>query len=84
MRLIDADALIKKLNEERIPYNADVNYFITNTPTIDREDVRCIECGYCDGKEYPYTYCNLIKLHVPEDGYCHMGVWKEGVEHEED
>lgn len=35
MRPIDADALIKTLNKEKISYNADVNYFIVNAPTID-------------------------------------------------
>lgn len=40
MRLIDADELLKKLNEERIQYNADINYFITNAPTVDAEPVR--------------------------------------------
>lgn len=33
-RLIDADALIKTLNNEKIPYNADVNYFLSIAPTI--------------------------------------------------
>ena len=35
MRLIDADALLKKLNDEKIPYNSDVNYFILHAPTIE-------------------------------------------------
>lgn len=35
MRLIDADALIKTLNEEKIKFNADVNYFILNAPIIE-------------------------------------------------
>lgn len=34
-RYIDANALIKTLNEEKIKYNADVNYFIMNAPTVD-------------------------------------------------
>lgn len=34
-RLIDANALIKTLNEEKIKYDADVNYFIMNAPTVD-------------------------------------------------
>lgn len=33
-RLIDADALIQKLNDEHIPYNSDINFFITNAPTV--------------------------------------------------
>jgi len=34
-RLIDADALLQTLNDEDVPYDADVNYFIMNAPTID-------------------------------------------------
>lgn len=33
-RLIDADALIETLNNNKIPYNDDVNYFLMNAPTI--------------------------------------------------
>lgn len=33
-RLIDADALIETLNNNKIPYNNDVNYFLMNAPTI--------------------------------------------------
>lgn len=40
MRLIDADALIKTLNEEKIKFNADVNYFILNAPTVEAEPVK--------------------------------------------
>lgn len=34
-RLVDADALLETLNKEKIPYNADINYFITHAPTVD-------------------------------------------------
>ena len=34
-RYIDADELIKTLNKEKVKYNADVNYFIMNAPTVD-------------------------------------------------
>lgn len=34
-RYIDADELIKPLNKEKVKYNADVNYFIMNAPTVD-------------------------------------------------
>lgn len=61
MRLIDADALLKKLNEEKIIFNADVNYFIMNAPTVEAESVKrgrwikleddynnhLYECSYC-------------------------------------
>ena len=32
---IDRQTLLQTLNENKIPYDADVNYFITNTPTTD-------------------------------------------------
>ena len=35
MRLIDAGALLEILNKEKIPYDSDVNYFITHAPTVD-------------------------------------------------
>lgn len=60
MRLIDADALLKKLNEEKIPFNSDVNSFIITAPTVDAAPVRhgkwirmgeppmyIIECSEC-------------------------------------
>lgn len=34
MRLIDADALLKKLNDNSIEYDAYVNHFILNAPTV--------------------------------------------------
>jgi len=37
MRLIDADALLKKLNEEKIPFNSDINSFIISAPTVEPE-----------------------------------------------
>lgn len=40
MRIIDADALINTLNEKKIKFNADVNYFILNAPTIDADEPR--------------------------------------------
>lgn len=39
VRPIDANALLKDLNEAKIPYNADVNSFIISAPTLDYEPV---------------------------------------------
>ena len=36
---IDRKALISTLNENKIPFNADINYFITNAPTADVTEV---------------------------------------------
>ena len=52
MRLIDADALLKKLNEEGVPYNADVNYFITNAPTVEPETLEVDKHIEMLGREY--------------------------------
>ena len=34
-RYIDADRLLSVLNENKIPYNSDINYFICHAPTAD-------------------------------------------------
>lgn len=39
-RYIDADLLFQTLRKNRIPYNADVNYYIQNAPTADVQEVR--------------------------------------------
>lgn len=52
MRLIDADTLLKKLNEEGVPYNADVNYFITNAPTVEPETLEVDKHIELLGREY--------------------------------
>ena len=73
MRLIDADALLKILNKEKIPYDSDVNYYIMHAPPIEpkhgywitwfeNEDVRqakCSECGmmFTLGKGRDIHYC---------------------------
>lgn len=69
MRLIDADALLKKLNDEFIPYRADVNECIINAPTIDAvEVVRCKDCFLedCKAKEF-----------YGENGFCSIGERRE-------
>lgn len=63
MRLIDADALLKKLNEERIQYNADINYFITNAPTVDAVPrTQCRDCQF-SGK---YSGVNLRMINATD------------------
>lgn len=80
-RLIDADALIKTLNEEKIKFNADVNYYILNAPTIDAEPViRCKDCAFYwyqklkqDGtpdKRYNPSYCYYWGKGRNPDEYC--------------
>lgn len=82
MRLIDADALLKKLNDEFIPYRADVNECINNAPTIDAvEVVRCKDCIHAKkmksrlaGKVVVF-FCWRHKRErfVLSDGYCESG-----------
>lgn len=61
MRMIDADALLETLNKEKIPYNADVNYFIMNAPTAV-EIVRCRDCKWwIKDDNDPYGYCMAMK-----------------------
>lgn len=70
MRLIDADALIKTLNEEKIKFNADVNYFILNDPTIDAEPVR--HGKLLRTEAYPHRlYCSeCFKTLIPNEEIC--------------
>ncbi len=74
MRLIDADALINTLNKEKIQFNAAVNYFILNAPTIDAVQViRCKDCEYYEGD---YSYCANERL-ATHDDYCSHGRKKQ-------
>ena len=44
-RYIDADLLLSTLNENKIPYDSDINYFICNAPTADVKEI--VHCEYC-------------------------------------
>ena len=52
-KYINRQTLLQTLNENKIPYNADVNYFITNAPVI--EVVRCKDCQHYFQS---YGHCN--------------------------
>lgn len=74
MRLIDADALPRHGQRGGLVHWQDIE----NAPTVDAVPViRCVDCYYCEGEEYPYTYCVLMKCPVPEKGYCHMAKKRE-------
>lgn len=62
MKLIDADALLLTLREEKVPFDSDINYFILNAPEVD---VGLLLAGYVSQK-----HLALIdpKLMLPE-GY---------------
>lgn len=95
MRLIDADALLKKLNEEGIPYNANINYFVTNAPTINAVPkqhlvnwahiTRCKDCIYWQDNNggYPVDDCKWNKDETPDpEDYCSWGDRKQDKEGE--
>ena len=80
MRLIDADALLKTLNDEGVPFNVDVNYFVMNAPTVDAvQVVGCKNCRWYSvkGKTTMYGWCDANWLSVNETDYCSKGERKE-------
>lgn len=70
---IERGALLKALNEAKIPYNADVNYFITNAPAADVQEVtRCRECAYFD-QDAPtdvFGHCFTNHRMTKDDNFC--------------
>lgn len=75
---IERETVLQTLNENKIPYNVDVNYFITNAPAVDVvEVVRCKNCKYWfspsndDAHYCKYKY-GLQGL-VAEEDYCSYG-----------
>ena len=89
MRLIDADALIRKLcakrDEVQIEHACDIGYhnglnmavsMTINAPTVDAvEAVRCKDCKNY-GDEYFCPLRNLADYTDPND-YCSMGERRE-------
>ena len=69
MRLIDADALIKALNENGVPYRRDVQATIEATPTFKENN--CSNCATkkknCIGDR---IWCELVQCDFPVNGYC--------------
>ncbi len=57
VRSIDANALLKDLNEAKIPYNADVNSFIISAPTLDYEPVVHAHWSDANGKWKKCSNC---------------------------
>jgi hypothetical protein len=79
---INRQVLLQTLNENKIPYNADVNYFITNAPIADVvEVIRCKNCQHYV-KEYhrcslhseePDQYSTGFIFTMQEDDFCSYG-----------
>lgn len=89
---IEREALLQTLNKEGVPYNADVNYFITNAPAVDIEAV--VRCGKC--KHYSkYGHCKLLSVEadsysygayvdMDNDDFCSYGERKDGADNAAD
>ena len=74
MRLIDADALIKKLDEQiQMPTFMDCLSAINSAPSIDI--VRCRECKYWDDTIPNEIYCSLLEglCDISGDSFCSYG-----------
>ena len=78
MRLINADALLKKLNDNSIEYDAYVNNFILNAPTVYAMPV--IHAHWIKGAFRTITCSNcgfLLRVPdaiIPKFAYCpHCG-----------
>lgn len=74
MRLIDADALLKDINDYPYGYRGMIKDTIAKQPTVDAvEVVQCKNCKYYDGE---YHYCDNDVWAIP-NGYCHHGERRE-------
>lgn len=87
MRLIDADALWERLDNEPWFDNADRDEialpFVSAAPTIDAEIVvRCKDCKH-SWEDIGGLCCShgvCVDIIVPDDFYCAYGIRKEGEE----
>lgn len=74
---IDRQALLQILNENKIPYNADVNYFITNAPVVNVvEVVRCKDCIYKKNAETNhkgFLICYASGMEITDNDFCSYG-----------
>lgn len=81
MRLIDADALVKALNESGVPYRADVQEVLDAQPTIDVVPVlRCKDCKHYedDPLGMGFGHCELKEeLALAFDRVCADGERKD-------
>ena len=81
---IRRQTLLQTLNENKIPYNADINYFITNAPDIDVVEV--VRCKDCPHYFKPHGRCSRhsedpdqsisgfgFSFWVNEDDFCSYG-----------
>ena len=85
MRLIDADALWERLDNEPWENNADRDEialpFVIAAPTIDAEIVvRCKDCKYY--YECGVNFCDRLGMDCPGDSdfFCSYGERKDGAD----
>ena len=85
MRLIDADALWERLDNEPWENNADRDEialpFVNAAPTIDAEIVvRCKDCKYY--YECGVNFCDRLGMDCPGDSdfFCSYGERKDGAD----
>lgn len=85
---IERGGLIRTLNDEKIPYNADVNYFIMNAAAADVVEVRharwkdnhCTACGLMPMGEEIWDSCEFAppKFEFFMDFCPHCGAKMDG------
>ena len=84
-RLIDADALKKRVSELIVPdwTRTLIRSWLDSEPTVDAVPV--VRCGECNRHEEPrdtclkaFIWCNLYNTHKFKDGYCNCGERKDG------
>ena len=92
MRLIDADALHRKVKTETNPYGKPIiDYdsgvkvleWIDKAPTIDAVPVvRCRECKHCDPETHhcDHHMGTVAPLRRKPDDFCSYGERKEGAD----
>ena len=78
-RLIDADALVKALNESGVPYRADVQDVLDAQPTIDAVPVVwCKDCRWWTKQEKSIQgRCALTGTYPTGGWYCGNGERKD-------
>lgn len=92
MKLIDADALHRKVKTETNPYvKPTIDYdsgvkvleWIDKAPTIDAVPVvRCKDCKHCDPETHhcDHHMCTAAPLRRKPDDFCSYGERKEGAD----
>ena len=73
--LIDRQALLKTLNENKIEFDSDVNYFIMHAPSAQPEIIRCKDCKFKNHYQFPPKYdkkgyCEKHEKIINEIDYC--------------